>query len=100
MKLRLTFILSLSFITAVNAQVLQKLSLGVQGGLNSPTNITLQGTNPYIFEPIRTTDVSTAFFLQYELPNDLYLRSTFKKARLNIKSTHRFATGTGVTHEA
>ncbi len=99
MKLFLTFAFTIAFITTANSQTLQKFSLGIQGGLNSPTNIAMQGGDPYNFEPNRTADISKGGFLQYELPNDLYLRGSFKKATLNLKSTHRYSTGIGILNE-
>ena len=83
-----------------NAQVLQKLSLGIQGGINTPTNIVVQGRDLQDFQPNETADLSKGVFLQYELPDNFYLRSSFKKAAINLASTHQYLDGNTLLGES
>ena len=100
MKSLLTFVFTLSFIGSASSQTLQKLSLGVQGGANSPTNIYVEGSGgPYNFQKGRTTNISKGIFLQYELPRDFYLRGTFKTAALDLQSTHSYVTWNALSFE-
>src|SRR5687767_2415035 len=100
MKLFFSLVLTLGFITAANSQTLQTLSLGIQGGLTSPTNIYVEGGGGlYNFQKGRTANISKGIFLQYELPKDFYLKGTFKTAALDLQSTHSYVTWNALSFE-
>lgn len=68
----------------LQAQTLQKLSVGVQGGLASPMSVSVSGEQPNELKDRRTTDLFKGIFFQYDLSQKFYVRSFLKSGQISL----------------
>ncbi|MBK0403700.1 hypothetical protein I5M27_11935 [Adhaeribacter sp. BT258] len=89
---------ALSFSANAQTQFPEKLSIGLQAGRTTARGLQVEGQQPNTLEPIRTHDLSKGVFLQYELTENFYARSSFKKAALSLEHNYQPSFYEGYTY--